>query len=283
MGYNVNGGFGAGLTTILSSGTMAILDEESPTVPGPAISSWCTGGSNASMYFWTIFPELVDISYQMQRQHQAGGNGYTFSFSSAQSSPDTTTGVDGTWSNLTFGSGTQIANLNTGGDWWRSTAPSAITVNGTGIKAIRFQILASGGNINSAAFMDNQYFWGTKHSGQTPDDIVFLEADDATEWPNDDDWGDVQAASTPVSHTYYVQNSSSGKTANTITIKSSGSDSGQWTVSLDNVSFGASQSVASLGPGASQIVYFKFTPPSSSGGNLRPYAAYLEADVVSWS
>lgn len=68
-----------------------------------------------------------------------------------------------------------------------------------------------------------------------------------------------------------------------LAVKSSGSDSARWTVSLDNVSFASSQSISSLAPGATQVVYFKFTPPSPGSGVYRPYAGYLEADVTSWS
>jgi hypothetical protein len=153
-----------------------------------------------------------------------------------------------------------------------------LTANNTNLIGLRFRIVrAYNYHVGSV------YLWGTKHAGATPDDILFLESDATTEWPNDDDWGDINAGAAAVTHQYYVKNSSATKTANTITVKSSGSDTGRWTVSKDNITFTSSVSITSLAPGATQVIYFKFTPPSPASGVYRPYAAYLEADVTSWT
>jgi len=268
-GYNLNGGFGAGLGTLFTSTDLTNLNGETPSVGANVITSFA---NNVTAYMFWLFAELVDLNYFLSR----GSSNGTYSFGNFQSSTDTSTGIDGTWNNV--GSTGTLSSSAAGGDWWRSTTPATLTSNNTGIRGIRFTSFGS-----SNLFHQNVYIWGTKHSGQTADDIIFLESDGTTEWPNDDDWGDVAAGSPAVTHTYYVKNTSGTKTANTITVKASGSDSSKWTVSLDNVSFASSKSISSLAAGATQIVYFKFTPPAGASGVFRPNAAYLEADVTSWT
>ena len=258
--------YATGMTSVASGAQMLALNEETPSVDSALYSA--AGGQN---FFYLMFPELVDVTNFICR---CGSGGQVFQ--NIQTSPDSTNGNDGTW-NTPSTSGT-LNVFGSGGDWWRSTTPASLTTNNTSLKGIRFQIqMASNGTLN------NVYVWGTKHSGQTPDDIIFLESDGATEWPNDEDWGDIPAGTGASVHTYYVKNASGTHTANTITLKMSGSDSTRWTISLDNVSFGSSQSISSLVAGAQQIFYVKFTPPTAAAANYRPYAGYIEADVVSWS
>lgn len=272
--------YGTGMTTVLSGAQKLALNEESPTVDSAVISS----ANGSTTYVYIIFPELVDITRFMSRcVHSSDGSG-SFSLNNLTGSTDTTNGADGTWVAITKSGNTVVSqNYDSGAvnpNWWRSTSPGTLSANNTGLKAIRFDIGNSGAN---NASIRSLHLWGSKHSGETSDDIVFLEGDGSTERASDDDWGDVAVVSSPSTHTFYVKNTSETKTANTITVKSSGSDSARWTVSKDNVTFSSSVSITSLAAGATQVIYVKFTPPADTAGNYRPFAAYLEADVTSWT
>lgn len=273
-GWNTTS-FAAGMTSLATPAQMLTLNEESPTVDA-AITSVPSPGD---LFFYVLFPERVDLSFFVVRFANVQIGNLTLS--NLTSSSDTTNGADGTWTAMAS-TGTRLYDITTGaGDWWRANAPATLTSNNTNITAIRFQV-HNGDTLTNSGFR-NLYIWGTKHSGQTPEDIIILQSDATTEWPNDDDWGDVGAGTAAVTHTYYVKNTSATLTANAITVKASGSDSARWTVSLDNASFASSKSIASLAPGATQVVYFKFTPPALTAGTSRPYAAYLEADVTNWA
>lgn len=271
VGWNGSGvGFSGGMVNIASAAQMLALNEETPTVDS---TLFVVSGGTLNSCVYVLFSELKDLSFFMHRM--TGGSSGTYT--AIQGSTNTTTGVDGTWNTIGTGAGT--AQATGSGDWWRSTAPQALTSNNTGLIGVRFGV---GQNLSNYNFK-NVYLWGAKSSGQTPNDILFLQADGVTEWTSDDDWGDVQSTAGFVTHTYYVKNASASLTANSVTVKSNGSDTGQWTVSLDNITFGSTVSVGSLAPGATQIIYVKYTPVALAGGVLRPYAAFIEADVVSWS
>jgi hypothetical protein len=196
------------------------------------------------------------------------------------SSPDTTNGLDGTWSTVTI-TGTSAVLTNT--DWWRSTLPATLTNNITGIRGLRISVQLSSG-AGQFNILRGLHIFGAKTSGQTADDIQFLNSDGTTVSTKDFDYGDIAAGGAVSDTTIYVKNSSGTKTANNVALSFYGSNPGDFLVSTDGGStFLTSALLATLASGATQQLIVRYTPPALASGNATPRAANLRAAVGSWT
>lgn len=267
-GYN-NTGIGNGLVNVLSAANMGYLNGETPTIDVSVLSNM------GSFHVYFLFPELVDLHDLIVRG--ASPSLHTLSISNLAGSPDTTNGIDGTWTAI--GTSGTVLYSNAANDWWRtaSVSPGSLTSNNTGLKGLRMTLTYSGSSSNNA--IRNIMLWGHKTSGQTPDDLIFTEGDGSTERPDDHDYGDLLAGGSAVTETMYVKNVSGTKTASTIDLAVAGSDNGRVTISLDNATYASTRQIASLAAGATQILYVRFTPPSPGAGVYRPHACYVKATV----
>lgn len=218
--------------------------------------------------FWLFFPEQREVTAYWE--FNAGATHGACSFYQWQGSNDTTNGVDGTWETAT----SSAATFNSLFDW-RSGIK---TISFTGPKKV-VRILFSAVNdslLNPQAF----HVYGAKGAGQTPDDIVYLDADNADNpFTAPVDFGDMPLGTTAVRH-FKVQNASATKTANTINIQCNDAD---FAISSDGVTYVVTINIASLAAGASSgVLYVRNTSPNP-GGRLGPRFARIVTTVGSWT
>lgn len=174
-----------------------------------------------------------------------------------QGSNDTTNGTDGTWETASLTGGWN-ASSDTAVDAWRA---HILPISFTGPKkVIRIQI--STDNAESPIFRQI-HLYGEKASGQTPDDILFLDSDDGgAEFTSVEDFGD-RPLGTTVTRQFKVKNSSATKTASGINIQCNDSD---FAISTDGVTWVVTINISSLGPGvSSSTMYVRNTTPGPGG------------------
>lgn len=221
--------------------------------------------ANSACSTWWFFPEQRVISGMYVL---GGGNS---AITSVTGSNDTTNGIDGTWETATM-SGGYPSYVQA--DSWRAGIKS---VSFTGPKAV-LQVISSH---NSGATLTIAHLYGHKGTGQTPDDLIFLDSDDGgAEFTADEDFGD-RPLGTTVTRQFQVKNASATHTANTISLLCNDTDfaistssSGPW---------GTSISITSLAPGVSSAtLYVKNTTPNP-GSVLGPRFTRITATVASWS
>lgn len=232
--------------------------------------------NTSTSFVVVLFPELRDLTAILVRW-RAGANLGTITY---QTSTDTTNGMDGTWNTVTTSGTTQVSTANA--DWWRANAPGTFTgANITSIKALRFSQVHSGG---AASALRGLHLFGKKSSGQTVDDILFLDPDGSTVSTVDYDYGDVGAGGVTSDVTVYVKNASATKTANNVALSFSGSNTGDFLMSIDGGSnFFTTRLVASLAPAATQAIVVRVTTPAIASGVATPRAANLRAAVGTWT
>jgi hypothetical protein len=248
----------------LNSTQMGELNDEDYTLVNPA-------NITSTYYFLTFFfpeeRELEGVFAVFAAEYNYYGPLYV------KGSNDTTNGFDGTWETASAPGGYNTAEMNQ--DSWRKN----IKAGGfsTAYKTWRLEF-TNGGNGKGMTIC---HLYGSKGSGETPDDIIFLDAEDSdAEFAASLDYGD-RPAGTSVTHQIKLQNTSATLTANTIDISVthdnwllSTSGSGPWSASLE---------ISSLGPGVkSSIIYVKNTtdePPADLG----PQRVPIIVEVTSWT
>lgn len=250
MAYDIDGsvGFFTDLVgvSVWSGAQMNSANDE--TADGTGFSSGRNG---------VIFPQLRDVTGILFHQGSASTTWL------AETSIDTTNGLDGTWVNR--GSFTNSATYPISG-------PSARTeievVAWTGIKAVRLRMSSVGG--------DNRlglHIYGALAAGETPDRLRMWHPtldeplDDATAADGAHlDWGDVTRGTT-ADKTFRIKNNSATLTANSITLTTSirtdttPSIPPQITYS-DGGAFATSINIGNLLPGAiSSLITVRRTTP----------------------
>lgn len=226
-------------------------------------------------YVGVVFPEQRDIAgwfvYSISQYY------YPTVGTEFASSPDTTNGLDGTWTshvNATAGM-FNVANYRT----------NIQTISLTGKKAVRIHTGGSGGggSVDLSAF----HVYGSIASGQNPDRLrLWHPTLDAEVGAAYFDWGDVPRGST-ADRTFRVKNNSAGLTANTITVSTealydtSPTVVGQHTLS-NGGSFASTTSAGTLAPGAiSGVLTLRRT--ISASATLSIWAARILAIAASWT
>jgi hypothetical protein len=235
--------------------------------------SYVTWGAGA-YYFVVFFPELRDISafFGVAWQNNGiSGNG-AIALAALQWSADTTNGLDGTWTNAVAAYPPAVTDL----DSWRKSIKACSGISGA--SAIRFYIS------NNFSGLYALHLYGVKHSGETPDDIRFLDAENSdAEFSTSLDFADIPAGSSAFYHQIKLKNASPTKGANnvqlTVTdplddIRVGESSSGPWQTSLTITSIAANT--------ASDMIWVKCetdAPPTPLG----PNRASLAVTVGSWT
>ena len=227
-----------------------------------------TGGYFA---IWFFFPEQREVT---------GGSLVILDTGSSvsylvQGSNDTTNGLDGTWETASI-TGTLIR---------LSTAPSSVDVWRSGIASISFtgpkRVVRITGqlNINNGSF-SLIHLYGQKAAGQTPDDILYLDGNNAyAEFTAPMDFGD-RPLGTTQTWQFKVKNGSATHTANSINIQCNDAD---FAISSDGVTWVTTLNIASLAAGASSgVMYVRDTSPSP-GAALGPRFARVVTTVGSWT
>lgn len=218
--------------------------------------------------WWMFFPEQREVTgYWTVNVPQYLGS----PFYQLQGSNDTTNGVDGTWETAS----TSAAAYTTLFDW-RSGIK---TVSFTGPKKV-IRMLFSGVYSNASIAPYALHLYGAKGTGQTPDDIIYLDADNAdAPFTAPIDFGDIPLGTSAIRH-FKVQNTSATKTANTINIQCNDSD---FIISSDGVTWVVTINIASLAAGAkSGTLYVRDTAPNP-GGRLGPRFARIVTTVASYT
>ena len=229
-------------------------------------------------YVVVFFPELRDISgiYALLYKDSSVSPDY-YAIDLLEGSIDSTNGLDGTWTAVTMPSG--YPPKTTDLDSWRKNIKP---INGlAGVKSIRFQAENNIGRYFSKVCVLHLY--GHKTAGQTPKDIIFLDAQNAdAEFAIPLDFAD-RPAGTSAIRQIKVKNVDPALTANTLVVevvdpvdntRVSDSAAGPWVTS---------KTFTSLAPNtASAVIYVKCetsTPPTPLG----PMRAPIKATVGAWT
>ncbi len=230
------------------------------------------GADMCPCYVYLFLPEQrVFTAYSIGYTGAAQGQPF---YPIVQGSNDSGNGVDGNWESATLTQGYTV----TSSDGWRTWYP--LTFSGPK-QVIRFTL---SGHYGGAWNTGTNWYWvylhlyGHKYTGQTPDDIVFIDTSDNLEWDLDIDFGDVPYLSNLVK-SFKIKNTSSTKTANNIALACNDAD---FTISGDGVNYGTSINVASLAAGVSSSTYYVKCNPAvlTLPG---PRASRITSTVGSWT
>jgi hypothetical protein len=263
----VIGPTGGVLKTLSDAEMLELNDEDLTAVTTP---------QENNEYIVFFFPEKRDIS-GLYAQFSVF---YPGTPTGLQGSADSTNGLDGTWASATMPSGYNAVSADIDG-WRKAIAPVEDMDN---INVLRLQ--NNGNYPGMTKTFDGVYIlhlYGKKHSGETADDILFLDAENSdAEFGTPLDFGD-RPAGTSVIRQIKLKNNSSTLTASSMEvevedpadiIRVSLSSGGPWTTTV---------SIASIAAGAkSAIVYVKCETPAPPTP-LGPDRAPIKATVGSWA
>ena len=264
------------------TGAQAIYCNGLNTVASAYITSGPTWDlTNATPCVWLFFPELREVAayylmmtgIQVNQPNVWGWNAADLPVT-IKGSTNTTNGLDGTWTTAALGGQpTWVSTMS-----WRSQIQS-ISITG-GQKAIRFEFQPPGVGTLSHCYLPQLHVYGAKYTGQTPDDILYLDGNNAyAEFTAPEDFGDMPLGTT-ATRTVKVQNSSATKTANSVNLQCNDAD---FVISQDGTTWVTSFTLASLAAGASSgVLYVRDTAPNA-GAVLGPRFARIVATVGSWT
>jgi hypothetical protein len=223
---------------------------------------------------WIFLPEKYNVS----------GLGFLHLIESAPSisvhaSPDSTNGLDGTWLAATLPNGDIPCNLDGDDDWRDKIRPCTFS---EAVKVIRVAYTATIGGTEQRIDIYALHIYGTKASGEIPDDILFLDDDeiDDPEFIRDLDFGD-RPEGTTIQHRIKLKNSSETKTANNLSL---GLVDDDFVFSMDEgETWVTSATIATLSPSAttSSIIIKNTIPPPTQ--LLGPRAPRFTVEIGSWS
>lgn len=257
-----------------SSVTAQLTQAQMQLINGESAGGYLIPGSSTYSYariFW-IFPELRDIVGIFY--------GGLTTADVVQVSPDTTNGIDGTW--------TALSGVSAGSVTKTDMRNSIQAVTGaTGIKGLRtgFNHPAGGDPYISA-----MHIYGTISAGQNPDRLSFWHPSldqPLSQTPAWMDWGD-RPRGTSATKQVRVKNISGSMTASNVTVgmealtDTTPAMVGQHDFALDGVTFTPTVSIASLAPGEiSPIITVRQTLASSASLSLWWQRIY--ANAGSWA
>ncbi|MEN6480906.1 MAG: hypothetical protein ABFD29_01835 [Anaerolineaceae bacterium] len=260
-----------GVTKTMSSQELAELNDIDFTlvnVGGDEDDTWCV----------VFFPELRDVNAIFATtQINGASGGYIGSISGMQGSSDTTNGLDGTWNNATVTAYPPAANEL---DSWRKSFKAISGCNG--VKAIRFKCSADAWQSAYWVGLYVLHIYGTKTSGQTPEDILFLDAENSdAEYAIPQDFGDRPAA-TSITHQFKIKNAHPTETANNVILTVTDPDD-IVRISTNGTNWVTSITLSSLSANTkSSVMYIKCetpVPPTPLG----PKRGFISVTVGSWS
>jgi hypothetical protein len=247
-----------GVVYSFNASEMLELNDEDKTPVGPSLTGY---------YYVTVFfpePRVVTGLF--------GGVEDQYGPSLVEGSSDSTNGLDGTWETASAPNGYN----SWPGDfdnWRKNIKPVSFT---QAVRVIRVKF----------AFFTHVivlHVYGHKATGETPDDISFLDAEAAdAEFTTPLDFGD-RPAGTSVQRQIKIKNASTTKTANNVNlyvedpadiVRIAWSNAGPWQTTLN---------IASLAAGAkSNVIYVKCETPAPPTP-LGPRRAPIRVSVGSWA
>ena len=148
-----------------------------------------------------IFPELRDIYGFVGELHHAGGSVNEI-WLDVYTSPDTTNGIDGTWTHQFFYyTGSNVIVDGTPESWRTMIVPLSVP----GTRSVRVR---SNNGVTSKEFEWRAvYIFGTIASTETPDRILYVDDNTGPEFTKPMDWGDVPRGTTLDRDIYLLNNS----------------------------------------------------------------------------
>jgi hypothetical protein len=260
-----------GAVTTMTGAQMTELNNETDTFIGAFHYDSYGGGQYVGM----IFPELRDI---------AGWFVYSpsqyYDTTAIQTSPDTTTGLDGTWTTHSNPGSAQYAVATQPG--YRTNIQ---TLTLTGKKSFRIITGRSGGG--GTVDLYTMHVFGKPSTGQTR--YLILTDTGGTEVGGAYfDYGDDPRGGSTEDKTFKVKNGHGSLTANSVTVNfnvltdKSPSFATQYTFSTDGTTFSSSLSLGNLAPGASSgTLTVRRTTPSNAQLGLE--TGFILAAASSWS
>jgi len=149
-----------------------------------------------------IFPELRDIYGFVATLHHSGGSTDPNAVD-IRTSPDTTNGIDGTWTTqFTYWSNSN-AIIDDGPEAWRT---GIVTFDAPGTRAVRTDGYT--GYYGKEFEWRSIFIFGMIAAGETPDRILFVDDNTGLEFTKPMDWGDVPRGTTLDWDIYLLNNSS---------------------------------------------------------------------------
>ena len=227
---------------------------------------------NSPISTWICFPQLTVVT---GIYGYADGRAYGGAFDEVTGSADSTNGLDGTWETATLSGGFPAPPGYT--DLWRSgIKPVSFSGPMKWVK-VRFQ------NPGTPGYLVQLHVYGHKASGEVPDDLIAIDSDEgSSEFTGPEDFGDVHEASTPITRSFKIRNTSATLTANSVLVEV---DLGShWKISLDGATWVTSLTLpSSIAPGAdSPTIYIQDIPPSFTAP-LGPDEGRVVWQAGSWS
>lgn len=282
MPYDVDGSAGfastGGTPSAMTGTELANFNDETA-------SNGAGGALNGIfIYQGIIFPQLRDI-YGFGF-HQGMTNS---AITTVQTSTDTTTGMDGTWT-------TRVSNYPQASEFSAGAPAFRTTYRGTGgvaeaslpylgVKAIRF--VGNGNNNNGNNVASDLHLYGNIASGQSLDRLRLWHATlDQEIAAGGLDYGDFGRGGS-IDRTFRVKNNSSSLTANSILLSltaltdTSPTVLGQMSISQGG-SFASTQNIGNLAPSAISAVC-TLRIASTSSTILGPWRQRLIATAGSWT
>lgn len=229
-------------------------------------------GTSTVFHILWIFPELREFDGWF---FNAAGGVQTPLTSDVETSPDTTNGIDGTWT-------TRIAGYTLGGedlDSYRSVTSQAVG----SIRAVRYAYQAN--DNQSRRNIRRAHIYGEISPGETEDRLLFIDEATGVEYTAPIDFGDIPRGSSE-DFQFRLKNNSTTLTINNIqyTAESIFESSGDWytfTLPAGNT-YQATRQIASLGAGVTTgiITGRRITP---AGEALQVHAGRIVASHDSLS
>lgn len=225
------------------------VDAQLATVADTDTDSWYVHGRDAwgapgrQAWFAVVFPEKRDLTgYFVALTGQDSGS-YELQYS-----PDSTDGINGTWSTL-------VPNF---ARHWTVRPNNRLNITGTnlpGIQALRFGVgYPSDGQYAKRVYLEALHLFGNITAGENPDRLRFWRpAEDAEVSPAHFDFGNVVRGRT-YTKTFRVKNNSTTLTANAVTLARSSPSMPEMATGLafsaDGTTWVDSLPIGDLAPGA---------------------------------
>lgn len=263
-----------GVTTEQANAVLVALNDETAT----DIQDWTQYGV---AYATVVFPELRDLLGLRTGIREPTNGSFTW-----YTSADTTNGIDGIWTSrgsAVWNSSFPGQSFQTGVADFRSGILAASHV---GVKGVRVAHVSST-NANASRYLQSLHIYATRPSTSTPDRLTLWHPTLDQELSGAGlDFGDVVRGST-YDKTFRVKNRSAALTANAINIAVTAATDGnptfvsQYTLGIGG-SFGATQSISSLAPGAiSAVVTLRLTVLTNAA--LWTFRQKVAATASTWT
>jgi len=255
-----------------SSGSQALIEFSAGNhtlANNEGLDGWTIGGgSQGTVYVYTIFPELREVDGIQLLGHGANA------FSSVHTSGDSTNTWDGTFTQRIASYDDAQYDLLA----WREKITSMAVSN---VRMVRATYDSTG----SSKVMRQYHIYGEISSGETPDRLIFIDELTGLEFALSKDYGDVPRGSSEDIE-WRIKNNSATLTANTIqyTSESLTESSGSWYTHTEPglLVFIATQSVASLAAATTTgLITTRRITPAAEGLSLHGARTYL--NTASWT